>query len=202
MTVSVDPAGLSDGALRLQCQPGKEGDFLVFPYRLQNLGQADIHVMDALPGTACEADMPAADRHFGVVIHGPGEDATVGKFIAPLPTDRRIAMPVIPLARHLPAGGVLEGLVRAPIPFAETSPYFAELTLRQYEAVDIKGVVFTIGYWIAGRDGLATRPLDHAPDLSVVVTRHTARSALTVSQYLPVRALQLFRRKDVFPRFA
>jgi hypothetical protein len=34
------------------------------------------------------------------VIHGSGKHATTGRFIAPLPTDRRAAMPVIPLARR------------------------------------------------------------------------------------------------------
>jgi hypothetical protein len=189
VTMLIDPKGLSDAAFSLECKPGKEGHFLMFPYRLQNLGRVDVFVMDALPD-------------FGVVVHGPGDDVTLGKFIAPLPTDRRIAMPVIPLARHLPAGGVLEGLVRTPVPFAETSPYFADLTLRQYEAVDIKGVAFTIGYWMSARDGIATSPVDYAPDLSVIVTRNTTRSALAISQYLPVRALQLFRRNDAFPRLS
>jgi hypothetical protein len=198
----IDPKGLSDAAFSLECKPGKEGHFLMFPYRLQNLGRVDVFVMDALPGFVDEANLPTVDRDFGVVVHGPGDDVTLGKFIAPLPTDRRIAMPVIPLARHLPAGGVLEGLVRTPVPFAETSPYFADLTLRQYEAVDIKGVAFTIGYWMSARDGIATSPVDYAPDLSVIVTRNTTRSALAISQYLPVRALQLFRRNDAFPRLS
>jgi hypothetical protein len=137
-----------------------------------------------------------------VVLHGPGDDVTVGKFIAPLPTDRRIAMPVIPLARLLPAGGSLEGRLEIPIPLAETSPYFADLPLWQYEVVEISGLVFTIGYWEAGADGLAALPREDAPELFTVVTRNTVRSARQVSQHFPTRSLQLFRRTDQFPRVA
>jgi hypothetical protein len=134
------------------------------------------------------------------VIHGPGTDATIGRFIAPLPTDRRVAMPVIPLARRLPHGGKFEGRVELTLPLAETSPYFADLTLRQYEVVTITGVVFTIGFWVAGEDSLAALPCDYAPDLFTVVTRNTVRSAHRVSQRFQVRALQFFRRTDAFPR--
>ena len=53
---------------------------------------------------------------------------------------------------------------------------------------------------MAGEDGLAALPCDYAPDLFTVMTRNTVRSAHRVSQHFPVRALQLFRRTDAFPR--
>jgi len=124
----------------------------------------------------------------------------IGKFAAPLPTDRRIAVPVFPLARRLRAGTGLEGRIEIPLPLAETSPYFPDLTLRQYEIVDIKGVLLTIGYWLAGSDGFFADPTDYAADLFVVETRNTMRSALRVSQRFPTTGLQLFRRTDAFPR--
>jgi hypothetical protein len=73
--------------------------------------------------------------------------------------------------------------------------------LRKYDVVDIKGVVFTIGYWLAGIDGLVASPGDYAPDLFVVVaTRDTRRSARRVFQRFPTTRLQIFRRTDAFPR--
>jgi hypothetical protein len=186
--------------ISLNCQPAREGQALVFPYTVQNQGSAAAYVMDAVANVDDAAGTPAANPQAVVVLHGPGDDATIGKFIAPLPTDRRIAMPVTPLARHLPPGGVLEGRVEIPVPLAETSPYFADLLLRQYEIVEIKGVVFSIGYWVGGIDGLAALPTEYAPELFTVVTRNTVRSAQLVSQRFPVRSLQLFRRTDDFPR--
>jgi hypothetical protein len=186
--------------LRLSCQPSKAGGALVFPYAVENRGSAAVYVMHALPGSDPATGAARANDQAVVVILGAEGDAILGKFAAPLPTDRRIAVPVVPLARHLPAGGKLEARIEIPIPLAETSPYFPDLTLRQYEVVDIKGVVFTIGYWLEGADGLVAGPVDHAPDLSVVVTRDTWRSARRVSRRFPTTGLQIFRRTDAFPR--
>jgi hypothetical protein len=186
--------------ISLSCRPGKEGDKLIFPYTVENPSGVDVYVMDAMPTVDAATRAAAVNPRVVTVIHGPGTDATTGRFIAPLPTDRRVAMPVIPLARRLPHGGTFEGRVELALPLAETSPYFADLTLRQYEVVTITGVVFTIGFWVAGEDGLAALPCDYAPDLFTVVTRNTVRSARRVSQRFQVRALQLFRRTDAFPR--
>ena len=193
-------ASAAVGDISLSCQPGREGQSLVFPYTLHNLGSAGAYVMDGLVGVDDATGEPKANPQSIVVLHGPGDDATVGKFIAPLPTDRRVAMVVVPLARHVPAGGVLEGRVEIPMPLAETSPYFGDLPLRQYEIVEISGVVFSIGYWVAGIDGLAALRTEFAPEFFSVVTRNTVRSARLVSQRFPVRSLQLFRRSDAFPR--
>lgn len=186
--------------LRLSCQPGKEGKLLVFPYKVQNQGNVDAYVMDAIASVDGASGAAKANAQSVVVLAGPGEDATIGKFIAPLPTDRRIAMPVIPLARRLAPGAALEGRIEIALPLAEASPYFGDLPLRQYEMVEIKGVVFSIGYWAAGADGLAALPVEYAPDLFNVVTRNTVRSARRVSQHFPTRSLQLFKRTDQFPR--
>jgi hypothetical protein len=107
-------------------------------------------------------------------------------------------MPV--LARPLAASETLQGRIEVPLPLAEASPYFADLPLRQYEVVDIKGIVFTIGYWEAGVDGVAALPLQDVPGLFTVSTRNTLRSARCVSQRFPTRSLQLLRRTDQFPR--
>ena len=143
---------------------------------------------------------PAPNDTAAVVIAGEEGDAIVGKFAAPLPVDRRIAVPVFPLARRLRAGASLEGRIDVQLPLAETSPYFPDLTLRQYEIAEIKGVQLTIGYWVAGVDGLAAAAAEFAPDLFVVVTRNTMSSARRVARRYPATGLQLFRRTDAFPR--
>ncbi len=195
MSATNDPVDI-----RLSCQPGREGKFLVFPYSVQNHGTVEVYIMDAVATVDGASGAAKPDPHSVVVLHGPGDGATVGKFIAPTPTDRWVAMPVIPLARRLPPGATLDRHLQLPIPLAETSPYFADLPLRQYEIVEISGIVLSIGYWVAGADGLAALPVDYAPELLHVVTRDTKRSARSVAQRFPTRSLQLFRRTDEFPR--
>jgi hypothetical protein len=186
--------------LRLSCQPAKAGNVLVFPYSLENLGPGDVYAMHALPSGDSVSGEARANDIAAVVIAAENGDVIIGKFVAPLPTDRRIAVPVFPLARRLPAGASLEGRIEIALPLAETSPYFPDLSLRKYEIAEIKGVDLTIGYWVAGNDGLAAFPAEYVPDLFVVETRDTARSAQRVSQRFPTKGLQLFRRIDAFPR--
>ena len=186
--------------LSLACQPGKEGSWLIFPYQISNVGNVDAYVMDAVANVNAETGAVTADRRSVVVVHGPGEDVTVGRFVAPLPPDRRIAMPVVPLARLLVPGATLEGRVDLPVPLAETSPYFADLTLRQYDVVEVKGVVFCVGYWLAGTTGLGTLPAEYAPDLFALATRDPTKGARLVSVHFGTKPMQLFRRTGAFPR--
>jgi hypothetical protein len=196
-------SGASRGAadLVLSCQPSRANDRLVFPYSITNRGSADVYVMDALGGVdASGAAKP--NTQWVVVLAGPGSDATVARMIPPLPTDRRIAMPVIPLARRLRQGETLEGRIEIPEPLAETSPYFGDLPLRRYEVVAVGGVVLSVGYWSGGSNTLVAVPTDYAPDHVIVHTADPARSAHCVSVRLPAQGLQLFRRTDRFPRLA
>jgi hypothetical protein len=186
--------------IRLSCRPGKENQSLVFPYVVENAGTVDVYLMEAVANIDSMSGSAKPHPQSVVVLAGPGEDAILGKFMAPLPIDRRIAMPITPLARPLAAGGNLQGRIEVPLPLAEASPYFADLPLRQYELVEIKGVIFTIGYWVAGVDGMAALPLEDSPQLFTVVTRNTLRSARWVWQRLAARSLQLLRRTDQFPR--
>ncbi|HEV8678709.1 MAG TPA: hypothetical protein VGQ90_04985 [Stellaceae bacterium] len=185
----------ASGALRLTCQPSKAGNTLVFPYRLANEGPGEVYAMHALPAGGAAASETAA-----VVMAGDTGDAIIGKFAPPLPADRRIAVPVVPLARRLPAGATLEGRIEVALPLAETSPYFPDLTLRQYEIVDIKGVVLTIGFWLADTGELVARPSAEGSDLLQILTADPVKSARLATQRFPTTALQLFRRTDAFPR--
>ena len=180
--------------LRLTCQPSKTGGALVFPYRLANDGPGDVYAMQALSVEG------AAASEAPVVIAGDDGDAVLGKFMPPLPNDRRIAVPIVPLARRLPAGAALEGRAEVALPLAEASPYFADLTLRQYEIVEIKGVRLAVAYWPADAADLVARPFGDAPDLLAILAADPARSARLASQRFPTNGLQLFMRTDAFPR--
>jgi len=188
----------SDAVLRLTCQPSKAGSALIFPYRLVNDGPGDVYAMQALAVGGAAANEAANEA--AVVIAGDDGDAVLGKFMPPLPTDRRIAVPGVPLARRLPAGGSLEGRAEVALPLAETSPYFADLTLRQYEIIEIKGVLFMIACWPADDAELVARPFGEGPDLLAILTADPVRSARLASQRFPTNGLQLFKRTDAFPR--
>jgi hypothetical protein len=190
----------NSATLKLDCRPSKAGNLLLFPYVLENLGPGEVYAMHALPSADSATHAAQANDTAAIVIAGDNGDVIIGKFVAPMPADRHIAVQVFPLARRLPVGAKLEGRIEIPLPLAETSPYFPDLTLRGYEMAEIKGVALTIGYWIAGNDGLAAFPAEYVPDLFIVETRNTARSAQRVSQRFPTTGLQLFRRTDAFPR--
>ncbi len=183
----------------LTCRPGKSGNKLSFLYAVENREPTAIYAMHAMPSIAANGDASANDQH-AVVILGEQGNVILGKFAAPMPADRQVAVPALPLAKRLPPGGRLEGLIEIQLPLAETSPYFGDLPLRQYEMIDFEAVIFSIGYWLEGVDGLAAVPTDYAPDLFVVVTRKTLLSARRVTQRFPTKALQIFKRMDAFPR--
>lgn len=186
--------------LSVRCQPGRAGPRLTFPYVLENHGAADLFVMDAIALPGPDGAAMIADDQAVVIRLGPGGDVELGKFPTPMPPDRRTAQPVTPLARRMPPGARLECALAVPLPLAETSPYFADLQLRQYEMIDISAVVFTIGYWRVGEDGLAVTPADGLPELWHVATRGKLRGVHVARQRFPVKGLQLFKRLDAFPR--
>jgi hypothetical protein len=135
-----------------------------------------------------------------VVIAGESGDVVIGKFPPPWPVDRRIAVAAVPLARRLTVGEILEGRIEITLPLAETSPYFPDLTLRQYEIVDVKGVVLTIGYWPADTGDLVARPFAEGSELLRILSANPVASARLATQRFPTNGLQLFRRTDAFPR--
>jgi hypothetical protein len=188
-----------DDNLLLTCRPGKSGNKLTFPYTLENRGRTILYPMHAMASVAPDGE-PSANEQCPVVIMGGHGSVILGKLGAPLPTDRQVAVQAVPLAQRLPPEGRLDGLLEIQLPLAETSPYFGDLKLREYEMVDFDSIVFTIGYWVDGVDGLAAAPTDYAPDLFVVVTRKTLASVRHATQRFPTKALQLFKRLDAFPR--
>jgi hypothetical protein len=203
------PPGAPSGALSgppsgagvvLTCQPRRDGAALVFAYKLENHGAADILAMDAMPEYDPATETMRANADAAVVFHHPGGDAVIGKFVPPLPPGARAAHAAIPLAFRIRPGASLERTLHVPLPLAETSPYFADLTLRGYEQIALAGVLFTIGFWTADTPGLAVMPADYAPELLVVAGGPAAAKARRATRHFPVTKLDLFRRTDAFPR--
>jgi hypothetical protein len=184
------------GQLQLSCRPTKVGDVLAFQYSIQNAGPDAVYVMDAMT-CADPATRAACAGERTTLLIGSGGDAIVGNFVAPMPTDRQMAVPVIPLARRLAAGEVLEHRLELAAPYAETSAWLPDLPPEQHAACDIKGVVLTIAYWPAEIPGLVATAAPYAPGLYVITP---PGGGALVSLRFPTTGLRFARRLDAFPR--
>src|ERR1700722_16609614 len=95
----------NSATLKLDCRPSKAGNLLLFPYTLENQGPGEVYAMHALASADSTNHAAQANDTAAIVIASDNGDVIIGKFAAPLPTDRHIAVQVFPLARRLPAGG-------------------------------------------------------------------------------------------------
>jgi hypothetical protein len=184
----------------LECQPTRVGTKLSFPYTITNHGTTDVYVMDALPSVDPTTRQAVAIRDSVVIYLMNDGRAHILKGIAPLPTDRAVTVRVIPLAAKLPGGETLSRQLEVPLPLAETSPYFPDLPLRQYELVDISGVLFSVEFLRSTVEGFAALPVDFAPDLYRVSARNTAGMTEPLSISFPTQRLNIMKRSDAFPR--
>lgn len=182
-----EPAGARQGQLRLSCRPAKAGDVLSFPYIVENPGPDDVYVMD---GVASAGDRPS-------VVIRPDGDAIVGTFIPPMPTDRQIAVPVLPLARRLSAGGVLEHRLEIAAPYAEASPWLPDPAPEQQAVTAIKGVVLAVGYWPVGMKELAVTEIADSPGRYAITP---PSGGALVSLRFPTNGLCFARRADLVSR--
>jgi hypothetical protein len=197
MSVAVNQPRTHD--VTLECEPTRIGTKLVFSYRITNHGNADIYVMDAL--AAVDASRRAvAHRDSAVVYLMRNGHAHVLKGIAALPTDRSVAVRIIPLAARLPAGAVLARELTIPLPLAETSPYFPDLPLRQYELVETQGLFFSVEFLRGTATGFSATPVDFAPDLYRVSAQNTVGMTERVTRTFPSQRLSIMKRPDEFPR--
>jgi len=154
-----------------------------------------VYAMQAVAAFGSTSEDTAA-----IVIEAETGDVIIGRFMPPLPIDRRIAVPLTPLVRHVPGSGFLEGQIEVPLPLAETSPYFPDLTLREYEIVNIKGIIVRLGYWPTDAGDLFARPHHEGSDLLRIITADSFGTCRRITQRFPTNGLQLFRRRDSFPR--
>ena len=197
MSVSVHPSRTHD--VTLECEPTRVGTKLVFSYRVINHGNADIYVMDALAGVDA-ARRAVANRDSAVVSLMRNGHAHVLKGIAALPTDRSVTMRIVPLAVRLPAGGVLARSLTIPLPLAETSPYFPDLPLRQYELIETQGLYFSVEFLRSTAAGFSATAVDFAPDLYRVSAQNTVGMTERITQAFASQRLSIMKRPDEFPR--
>ena len=80
----------------------------------------------------------ASEDTAAIVIEAETGDLIVGHVHAASSDRSAHRGPADPLVRHVPGGGFLEGRIEVPLPLAETSPYFPDLTLRRYEIVNTR----------------------------------------------------------------
>jgi hypothetical protein len=184
----------------LSCRPDRAGNRLIFPYTLENHGPADVYVMDAVVVPDRTSGRPMLDRNAPVIWLGGDGFARVLQGIAALPPDRDVDVRVIPLAARLPPGDALERRLEVPLPLAETSPYYPDLPLREYELTDIQGIVLAVEFLRGTVAGFAADSVPDAPDLYRVRGQHTVGQVERVSCAFPSRQLQILKRPDNFPR--
>jgi len=190
----------STADIALSCQPNREAGSFLFPYTVTNNSAADVYVFDAVPSVDAATRQTRIDPDRVTIALAEDGYVHVLKGIPPLPPDRDVAVQIIPLTAKLPPGGSLQRTLRVPLPFAEASAYFTDLPLRQYEQVDIKGVIFAVQFLRATIPGLAAAPDAFGAELFRVVTPNTAAQAQLVSQTFATKGLSILKRKDAFPR--
>jgi hypothetical protein len=186
--------GVGPDQLRLSCRPSKVGDVLVFPYVVENMGPDDVYVMDAIACPDPKTGAVGARERCAVLIR-PSGDVIAGTYVPPMPTDRQIAVPVIPLARRLAPGQALEHRLEIPAPYAETSPWLPDPTPQEQSSTGINGIVLAIGYWPAAMAGLVATEASYAPGLYAITP---ACGGARVSLRFPTTGLQFVRRTDAF----
>ena len=200
MVAMTQPAPAPPGGLALHCQPNKVPDALVFAYRAENHAAVPIYVMDAMPRVDPATRAVSANDQAATVLLRGGGVAVLGKFIAPLPQDRILLAPDLPLCVRLDPGAALERELRVPLPFAEASPHFPELTLRAYTPAEVTAVILAIGFLRADTPGLYAAPADYAPGLHVLSPTRAPIVAGLACRLLPVKKLEILKRTDAFPR--
>jgi hypothetical protein len=198
--MTADASAIRQGGLHLLCQPNKVPDAFVFAYRAENQSAVPLYVMDAMPHVDPATHAVSANPQAAAVILGEDGVALVGKFIAPLPQDRILLAPDLPLCALLQPGEAIERELRIPLPFAEASPYFTDLPLRDYAVAEVSAIAFAIGFLAAGTPGLHGAPAAYAPGLHVISPTLVPVTAGLALRMLPVKKLEILKRTDAFPR--
>ncbi len=191
---------LAQAGLQLQCQPNKVPDAFVFAYRAENQSGVPIYVMDAMRCIDPATRAARADDQVAPVLLRDSGIAVLGKFIAPLPQDRVVLDPDLPLCVRLEPGAAIERELRIPLPFAESSPFLPDLGLRAYSLAEVTGLIFAIGFMRADTPGLYAAPAPYAPGLHVISPTIAPVVAGLACRLLPIKRLEILKRTDAFPR--
>ena len=186
--------------ITLVCRPDRAGNRLVFPYAITNRGAVDVYVMDASPAVDPNTRQAKADPHSAVIWLAADGFAHILRGVAPLPLDRDVYGHVIPLGAKLSPDATLERSLEVPLPLVETSPYYPDLPVRDYQLTDISGVVLTVEFLRSTVEGFSAEPVDYAPGLYRVWGKNTVGQTERVSCRFPSRQLSILKRPDNFPR--
>lgn len=186
------------GDLRVTCRPDRADGHLVFPYEVTNAGPVPLLVMDAWP--RAEGGQRSADAGVAQVVLRDDGVAVVGRFVPAVPPLLRLAVQVLPLCTVLRPTETLTRELRIPLPLAEQSPYLPELRLSGYAQLELRGVLFAIGWWPLSQPNLVAGPAGFAPGLHAVATINAIPPAGAATQLFPTSRLEILRRRDAFPR--
>lgn len=193
-------SGDQQPAVTLACQPARDGEDLVFPYRLTNTGPVAVYVYDAVPNWNPQTGEASLDRNAAYIALAPDGFAHILRGIAPLPTDQPVSVRIIPLATRLEPGAVLERSLTVHQPMHETGPYHPDLPIRQYRTRPIGGVQLGVQFLAVNAPGFVATPYEAAPELARVAAANTVGASRTVWCSLPARGLSILTRMDAFPR--
>jgi len=186
--------------IRLACKPGKADGKLIFAYQLTNDSSEAIYVIEAMPELDKTSRKLKPNQDFLVTICGEDGMAIVARTIPPPPVERALAGPFLPLVTRLAPGGTLQRRVAAILPWAESSPYFPDLPLRQYAPVAVTATNFAVGFWPASIPGLAAAPATYAPEFLQFSCPDPAAALQHARLRFPTSGLEILRRLDDFPR--
>jgi hypothetical protein len=185
---------------RLVCKPGKADGKLIFSYQFTNDSSDVVYVVEAMPELDKKSKKLKPDKDFLVTICGDDGMAIVARTIPPSPAKRALAGPFLPLVSRLAPGASVQRQIAAPLPWAESSPYFPDLPLRQYEAVAVTSTTFAVGFWRASIPGLVAAQSTYAPEFFQFSCPDPAAALQYAHLRFPTSGLEILRRLDDFPR--
>jgi hypothetical protein len=178
-------------SLTLTCQPGREGDELVFPYSIQNNAEVAAWIMEGFVTTSGDIGAPS----FVAMLEG--EEVTIGRLLPPLPADRTVLFALTPLARRLEPGQTLASRLVAQLPLVESSAYLPELPVRHHTIAELSSVRLVIAAWPATLRGLAA--LEEGGMARLAGPDLRAQQHLAEARF-SVHGLHILRRNDGFGR--
>lgn len=188
------------GDIRFEPRLTQGEDALTIAYEVTNTSDADIYVLDAYPAVKQENNAPYADLAGFYLCHREPATAVVLKGIPPLPS-KPVTQRVIPLGTKLPPGEKLNREFRLPLPLRERSDwYYAPLPPESYAMGSVEKIAFHLQFIRSKVEGFRAEPSPYSADFFTVRSTNTVKQAETLRKDFPVNKMQLFMRKDLFPR--
>ena len=184
----------------LTCTPERIDDRLVFTYEVTNRGAQDVYVMDAVVGIDPASRMPKLEPDNVTIWHGADGFAHLLKGLAPLPTDRNVAVRVIPVAVLLGPRSQMTRRLELSMPMAEQSPYFALGNLRDYRVAAIEGVALHVDVLRSTAAGFRAEPVAVSPEHFRAMSTALVTDLRRLVVSFRAKGLHLMVRTDAYPR--